>query len=518
MIVLVGFVIEIKVLAVIIKINVGLSAGGMAMHHKKIKLLALLCVFQILISFSGCFSNKVSPNKQDPSEQVKLRILTCGGSNQEACKRISKDLSDITLKRYGFTVKLEQVSLSEYSSIINREQMLSRTPDLFVYCSQNDLAGYVEKNMVLNLNNLLETEGSSLLSQINKDIWSTSTLFNTIYAVPAVNGASYSLGFIARKDIVDALQVKSSDVKDLDSLYNLLKHVKKQYKDITPVVPHFGEVIPTLGEDPLGDGLGVLLDGSKTTVENLYSSNIYYDVSKRLHQWYGEGLILENASSYAESYSTLIKAFNGFGFFIRFNEYTVTSASKAIGKEMVAFCLSNPVLNTSNYNLGWCVSSVTPYPKQAMQMLNLLYNDKEVSDLCIYGQKGVDYSRLDANTVSAPKKENINLWNSIAWAWPNRSIASNWKQGSLDGRPDKVPDNINISKAMGFVFDSSPVQNAVDQCISIVNKYNNAILCGYLDPDEAIPIFLQELKEAGIDSVIANKKYQLNIWLANKIK
>ncbi len=485
------------------------------MHLKKFNSLVLLCTFFILISFSGCVKDNVSL-EQKTAQPAELRILTCGSSNKEASKRISKALSQITLKQYGFSVKLEQASLSEYRAIINRERMLGTTPDLFVYCEQNDLVGYVGKDAVLSLNSLLEGEGSNLYQQINKNVWNTVTLFNKIYAVPAVTGASYSLGFVAQKDIVDKLGVNPSDIKDWESLHSLLSLVKKTYPDMIPVVSHFGQVVPTLGEDPLGNGLGVLLDGNKSTVENLYSSNTYYTVAKRMNKWYNEGLILENAYSYAESYSTLFDAFNGFGVFVRLNEYSVTSAMKATGKEMIAFNISAPILNTSNYSLGWCISSATPYKVEAMQMLNLLYNDREVADLCIYGQENLDYTRLDENTVTNTDKKLTHEWITIPWAWPNRSVASSWAGGNSDRKPDKVPNNIIVSKAMGFVFEPSSVQNSVDQCKSVVDKYNGPLLCGYLNPDEAIPHFLEELKEAGIDSVIANKKYQLNVWLRNK--
>ena len=65
---------------------------------------------------------------------------------------------------------------------------------------------------------------------------------------------------------------------------------------------------------------------------------------------------------------------------------------------------------------------------------------------------------------------------------------------------------------MGFVFNTSPIQTEVDQCQSVVDKYNNVLLCGFLDPDETIPKFSQELKDAGLDKVITYKQYQLNVW------
>lgn len=54
----------------------------------------------------------------------------------------------------------------------------------------------------------------------------------------------------------------------------------------------------------------------------------------------------------------------------------------------------------------------------------------------------------------------------------------------------------------------------MNSCLEIVRKYNNALLSGYLDPEEALPLFCSELHAAGIDKVIADKQYQLERWKA----
>ena len=41
-------------------------------------------------------------------------------------------------------------------------------------------------------------------------------------------------------------------------------------------------------------------------------------------------------------------------------------------------------------------------------------------------------------------------------------------------------------------------------------------MCGALDPEETLPKFNQELKDAGIDVIIENKQAQLDAWLAEQ--
>ena len=59
--------------------------------------------------------------------------------------------------------------------------------------------------------------------------------------------------------------------------------------------------------------------------------------------------------------------------------------------------------------------------------------------------------------------------------------------------------------------------NEVTACTNVMNKYNNAIIGGSLNPDESIPQFIAELESAGINRIIEEKQKQLDEWLgANK--
>lgn len=69
---------------------------------------------------------------------------------------------------------------------------------------------------------------------------------------------------------------------------------------------------------------------------------------------------------------------------------------------------------------------------------------------------------------------------------------------------------------MGFVFDSTPVQSAVNRCKTVTDKYHNVLMSGYLDPEDALPRFLAELEEAGIGAVITEKQAQLDTWLEQR--
>ena len=68
------------------------------------------------------------------------------------------------------------------------------------------------------------------------------------------------------------------------------------------------------------------------------------------------------------------------------------------------------------------------------------------------------------------------------------------------------------SNAFGFTWDASNVRNQVTACTNVMQKYHQALMCGAVDPDETLPKFIQELKDAGIDAIVADKQAQYDEW------
>lgn len=480
----------------------------MKIHCKKI-----LCVVSLFLALLGGCARQ-APAQLPHQEAVTLRILTVGSSGEDACRRISAALSEITREKLGFSVELQQAPMSNYDSVLSRQMLLGDAPDLFCYMDPEYLLNCVEEGYLAALDGMLK-DSAWLKSYVPQELWACVRVGGQIYAVPANNNVNYSQGFLARADIVRALGIDPAAVTTWDQLHDVLVQVKNAYPEMVPVVPHFSQIQQTLGQDPLGDNLGVLLDNQGTTVENLYASKQYAEVCRRMHQWYEEGLILKDASLTDDSAPRMMKLYDGFGFFPRVSDNNIISSTRSFGEELVPFVMSDPIANTSSVNLGWCVGANSQYKREAMQMIELLYIDQETADLCIYGQEDVDYVRLDEDTVTNIAAPPADEWSTIHWGWPNRQAASTW---TLPGKTlPKVPlKGAQRSPAMGFVFDSTPVQSAVNRCKTVTDKYHNVLMSGYLDPEDALPRFLAELEEAGIGAVITEKQAQLDTWLEQR--
>ena len=109
-------------------------------------------------------------------------------------------------------------------------------------------------------------------------------------------------------------------------------------------------------------------------------------------------------------------------------------------------------------------------------------------------------------------------YSSGAWVWPNELITIPWEVDGADiwKQTEEFNNNAKLSKAFGFVWDNSDVLNEITACNNVTAKYKNALDCGSLNPEEAVPKMVQELKDAGIDTIIAEKQAQLDAWAAQQ--
>lgn len=108
-----------------------------------------------------------------------------------------------------------------------------------------------------------------------------------------------------------------------------------------------------------------------------------------------------------------------------------------------------------------------------------------------------------------------NEWSTVHWGQPNCQAASTWVNADGTEVGYTGPTDVITSEAYGFTYTPKiELRPTVNSCLEIVRKYNNALLSGYLDPEEALPLFRSELHAAGIDKVIADKQYQLERWKA----
>lgn len=455
-----------------------------------------------------------------------IKIMMFGDANSEDCDAVAAKLSEITEEKLNADVELVRVGFGSFETQLNLALSSGEELDIFNPHAMG-LTTFVNNGQIKELDELLDTYGKQLKQLIPEEDWQCTSVNGKIYSVPSNKEKAHGIGFIMRKDILDEVGMTVADIHDLDDLHDVLVKVKESHPDLYPIVTNYGSLFYSLPIDSLGDSnnLGVLTDpynSDSLTVENFYESDFYKEICTRMYQWNKEGLLMPDGSTNSEGAKQLIKAGKGFGQFINENPVTETERSLACGTDMVYWEYKQPISMTDDAAYGMCIGENSGDPERAMALLELMYTDFEVSNLVINGIEGMHYQIVDKenNIIDYPEGKDISNvgYSRYPYGWPNEQLSMVWNGYSLDiwEQYSRYNDSAIQSPAKGFIFDNSGVLNEISACSNIVGKYNNALLCGSLDPDEVLEKFNTELYDAGLDTIMKAKQEQLNAWAQSK--
>ena len=162
-------------------------------------------------------------------------------------------------------------------------------------------------------------------------------------------------------------------------------------------------------------------------------------------------------------------------------------------------------------------------PEKVLEFVNLLYSDAEVYNALVWGIEGTHYQHVKGSEkwITYPDGvtgETSGYTLSATYAFGNRYLSYIWNTDpeDLNEKYEEFNDNAIKSKALGFVFDTTPVKAEAAAVQAVMDEYRLPLENGVIDPDENLPKFRQALKDAGIDTVIAEKQRQLDEWAATE--
>ena len=471
-------------------------------------------------------SNDGSSKSADSSNQdsYTVKILAPGDASTDDCAKISEAASKITEEKFNTKVELTRVGFGSYDQQVNLTLASSEKLDLmYEYCG--NVTSAISSGQIVPITDYLDSYGSDMKSQISDSDWKCVTFNGDIYGVPANKEKATGWGFAMNKEMADATGIDYSSIKTEEELEPLLEKVKEMYPDVYPIVSNNGSMSLMTDQDDLGGDIGSLesASGDNTTVINYYGTDEYMNEMKLRYDWAQKGLLMPDASTSTENANSLIGAGKGFGRFTNTKPGIEKEMEKEVGKEVVVLEMVKPYTTTTRVDIVWYVPHNSEKPERAVQVLNEIYTNPDLANLFINGLEGKHYEFVDKEKGIVNYPEGVNASNtgytSLPWAWPNETISYIWEGLDSDiwDQIQEFNKDATVSPAKGFAWDNTEVQNEVTACANVVAKYGPALECGSLEPETTIPKFLDELKAAGADTIIAEKQKQLDAWLeANK--
>jgi putative aldouronate transport system substrate-binding protein len=508
---------------------------------KRLKLFSVLLIGSMLL-LTACSGNNNSSNSgnnktngeatadssQSAAPAEELTELTVAfpifAAEPKDMSLVEDAVNKIAQEKINVKVKFLPISFSNWMQQTNlmfsSGEKLDLMPTLYSYNSA------VVQGQFIPLDELLKDHGQGITEALDPAFLDAARVKGSIYGVPTLHEMATVNGVAMRKDLVEKYQIDTSKLHSLEDLKEVLLKVKAGEPNIAPLIPS------TVGAsildnyvtyDRLDNTLGVLPDfDNNLKVVNAYETEEYASQLQMLRKWYEEGLILKDASTNQTNPSDLVKSNRGFAYLLSAHPGTFGgSATGAVPMKIVAF--SQPPVSTTSQitNTMWGITVNSKTPDKAMEFLNLMYSDKDIVNLLIWGIEGKHYVVKSGNVIDFP--EGVDAQSSgynlgMGWLFGNQFLSYVWNGTDPDlwEKMKQFNESAVKSKALGFTFDPTPVKTEVAAIGNVITQYRLPLETGSVDPDKILPKFIENLKTAGIDKVIAEKQKQLDEWAKAK--
>lgn len=453
--------------------------------------------------------------------------------------QLVQDAMNVLLKqKINATIKLQPIDVGAYDQKMKLLFASGQQCDIvFTAPWTNNYYQNVNQGNLQPLDDLLARYAPKTFASLSPTVWDAARVNGKIYGVINQQPFTRRVGVGIRKDLADKYHLDLSKINSFQDLVPFLQQIKQNEPGVTPIAsaaedgneagyPYYSSYFGWDIVDGINTDHGLLVirgDDSTRQVINAAAQPEFKQIVDLARQWYQAGYYLKDPRPAAD----LDAAWRAGKYAIELGVMNPDSAGQLqnrFGHEFVTKAFGDPLLTTSGTIAtmnGICRSSA--HPDVAMKLLELLSTDKQVYRLITHGIEGKHYVITDqkngvigfptgvtAATVGYNPDtpwEFGNLFNSY---YNTESIVGAWDQMR------QINASAKGSVALGFAFNPEKVKTQIAQITSVEQQYGVPLLRGMVDPATGLPVYLQKLKDAGIDQVIAEIQSQVDAWAKGK--
>lgn len=444
---------------------------------------------------------------------------------------VEEAINKLTVEKINVEVELLPISLGTYEQQINLMISGNEKLDLFTLLGSSFASTLNQKKIVsIDADLMNEDYVQEIFDVLGETYMSSVNVSGEIYGIPVLKDMASNRGInydhaIAEEAGFDLEYLTSGTPEDLIPLFEAVQAV---HPDMTMTSSQdSGQTVMDsifCNYDLMIDRFGVLLNYGQDDLNlvNLYESNWYADTLKTIRQWYLDGYILKDNSINPDVGITLFKSGKQFSYGGDMHIATYTVVANMTGKDVADYTTTKPFSsNASITGVLNLIPATCENQEPVLKFLNLLYTDPDLINLFDWGIEGLHYERVEGSENRIRYPEGVDANNTgygleLGWEFGNQMLSYVWETNPDDyyEHLKEFNESALMSKAIGFVFDSSSVSTEIAALNNVLNEYRFGLENGEMDPDVYLPIFQQALRDAGIEKVIAEKQAQLDAWAA----
>lgn len=466
-------------------------------------------------------------DSETESTKIIMTYQTLSTSRTDDLDEVVEAVNEIARNEIGVEIELKVSaatdSFTDYPLWISQGEPI----DLMIL-NYLDITGYIKTHLIQPIDDLLASYGSGIQAIIDggEDISQGAVIQGKTYGVTNVFENKCSGGGLW---ISEALLSSAGETYDEDKIYTmeeideLLEKLKEKEPDAYPLGQITSGITSTTymyyqNADlsiPGGFGTGIIKD---KTVCNFYASDAYERFLRQLQMWYDKGYIFPDAAFTDESQRDLYQS----GVILTKPFVSEPGMADDMGADdLVCLKTTNVWENARGEKSGfWVIPVTSQHPDAAMKFLNLMLTDTRIGNLLKWGIEGKHYRKNGEDEISYPEGKNstnIGYVNPMALYGDYSKI---YRMESKERREDLERYQASVSqveeKYQSFTYERTKVADKLVLVQAVLEKYLPVLESGSVDIDTYYPNFLEELDQAGMQDVIADKQEQLDAYLQEK--
>lgn len=539
----------------------------------KKKLLSLvLCIAMSATMLAGCGSTGSTETATDATETTETAETPAAEETAEApAEAAALDTSEpVTLKWYlhGSTVNDDKAVMEKVNEYLGEKLNVTLEPiwgtwgdfdegstlainggddvDIYFTCSwsADEYNSFAKKGAWVRLDdpetNLLANYGSDIWNALPEVLKTGAEIEGSdgygVYALPAFKDFGTQNTWDVNVTLLEKYGYTLDDIKNTDyyGFGDILKTVKEgEGADFYPLLVE-GFVLERMVDNSIivnGDSgslnvLSYYIDPTDVSTDigskivNKYATEEYKKFVEQTREYYQAGYIDPGcANKQTANDLRTSKQLEG--------AYLIGTQSYALGYEVqasqergieVAFVPCTPpyVDKTSTQGAMMAISTSSKNPERAMAFLNLLNTDPYLMTLLEYGVEGTHYNLNDDGlVVFTAERDNYQPWRN---GMGNITLLPPQEGEGKDFFTKTFIPYYEAAKAIpafGYQFDPTNVETELAALANVGEEYALALSVGAIDPETALPEFLNKLEAAGMSTVVDEANAQLDAYFAN---
>lgn len=485
------------------------------MKTKKI-LSAVLASVCTLTLFSGC------ARKANEANNEIVWYMPKAIENMSDQKMIEDEVNKLLEGKIDAKLKFRLIDAGSYDEKMNTIISSGEAFDIcFTTSWTNSYLKNVQRNAFLDISELLKEYGSAILEKSDKRVIDALTTNGKLYAIPSQIPIVVPTSRVIKADLAEKYNFDYKNAQDIRSLEPFLEQIKKNEPDITPIlVTGNSEIAWTLPERYNDDSIpGLRYDQEKKEFVKYYDIPEVESHYRTINDYYKKGYIAMDAMSktdyMSEAKSGKYAVMNGTGAYTEDGSKSAASYGfRCAETNLGSGVITTPGIMTAMNAIG--VNS--KHPEKAIQLLNIIWEDPQISNLLAYGIEGIHYvvdtSREDVFSVipNSGKEQTWALWhNFIGPLWDQWD--SPWNRVEALEEMKAANDSADTSEVFGFIFDSEPVKTEFAQVSAVIEEIKPVLITGSMpDFDEYYAVANKKLADAKLDTLLEEANRQLAAW------